>query len=217
MLAAVIDIGKPGKNLGWSFGKAPNEGTDLDECIEELAAALANGGLALGFEAPMFVPRRQKPAQLLAARCGECRPGKPNRPFSAGAGATVLVTGLVVVPYVLSKLKSKVPDASATLDWRAPITKKHLLLFEAFVTDQRKSTESRHVEDARLAVAAFKHGMKNPANLKSSVTVPDCFNLLGAMMLRTDWSIDPEVLRKPCLVIRADAPPVATFGDDNAP
>jgi hypothetical protein len=205
MQTAVIDIGKPGKNLGWSFGKAGNEGTDLDECIEALAAALEDGGLALGFEAPMFVPRRQEPAKLLAARCGECLPGKPNRPFSAGAGAAVLVAGLVVVPYVLSKLKSKVSGASAILDWHRPIAKKHLLLFEAFVTDQRKFTETRHIEDARLAVEAFQHGMENPANLKSSVTVPDCFNLLGAMMLRTGWSNDPQILAQPCLVVRAHA------------
>src|ERR1700675_2047955 len=105
MRVAVIDIGKPGKNLGWSFGEKP-EGCDLDECIEELASALREDALALGFEAPMFVPMRQVPNELLRARCGECPPGGPNRPFSAGAGSSVLVSALAIVPYVLSQLRS---------------------------------------------------------------------------------------------------------------
>ncbi len=90
MHVAVIDIGKPGKNLGWAMtGPMASRGTDLDECVGVLAAALGAGPLALGFEAPMFVPARRDPAKLLSARCGE-----GNRPFSAGAGATVLVLGI---------------------------------------------------------------------------------------------------------------------------
>jgi len=68
MHVAVIDIGKPGKNLGWVMsGSKASEGTDLDECIKVLAATLEAGPLALGFEAPMFVPVRLNPATLTAA------------------------------------------------------------------------------------------------------------------------------------------------------
>lgn len=63
-----------------------------------------------------------------------------SRPFSASAGATVLVTALVVVPYVLSRLRKFVPEARATTDWRSPLDcAGQLLLFEAFVTNQRTS------------------------------------------------------------------------------
>jgi hypothetical protein len=57
MNVAVVDIGSPGTNLGWAMaGATTAEGTDIDECVETLATALQFGPLALGFEAPMFVP-----------------------------------------------------------------------------------------------------------------------------------------------------------------
>jgi hypothetical protein len=199
---AVIDIGKPGKNLGWAITgpKVSKDGTCLDQCVELLAEALRAGPLALGFEAPMFVPARQDPCVLLSARRGECENGV-SRPFSAAPGATVLVVGLVVVPYVLARLRDKVREATATLDWRSrPFG---LLLFEAFVTNQKKKTDTRHVEDARLAVAEFERGMHNPATFRSSVVEPRCLNLLGAILLRTGWTTDLKILCQPCLVVRA--------------
>jgi hypothetical protein len=83
---------------------------------------------------------------------------RPNhsRPFSASAGATVLVTGLVVVSYILKTLRPLVPEAIVTLDWRLPPAYPgRLMLFEAFVTDQRKTAATRHIEDAHLAIAGM--------------------------------------------------------------
>jgi hypothetical protein len=115
MHVAVIDIGKPGKNLGWAIsGPRPIDGTDLDKCIDALAHSLKDGPVALGFEAPMWVPMRLDPSRLTAARNGECD-NRISRPFSASAGATALVIGLVVVPYVLARLRKQVPEARATL------------------------------------------------------------------------------------------------------
>jgi hypothetical protein len=114
MNVAVVDIGKPAANFGWAIvGDTSAEGTDIDECVETLAAALRIGALALGFEAPMFVPIRTDPRRLTAARSGDCGKGMPNRPFSASAGATALVTGLVVVSYILNTLRPLVPEALA--------------------------------------------------------------------------------------------------------
>jgi len=59
--AAVVDIGSL-RNLGWVI-EAPSvtkSGTDVDSCIEVLASAMKVGPLALGFEAPMFVPYGRK-------------------------------------------------------------------------------------------------------------------------------------------------------------
>ncbi len=205
MHVVVIDIGKPGKNFGWSMaGPLASEGTDIDICIDALSVALNEGPLALGFEAPMFVPMRQDPSQLLKARNGECGVGIPSRPFSAQAGPMALVTGLVVVPYILAGLRSAAPNAKATFDWRAPLVNSNqLLLFEAFVTNQKKTTSTRHVEDARLAVEAFRRGMTNPDTFTGSVIEPNCLSLLGAMMLRTGWASELAILSQPCLVVRA--------------
>ena len=65
------------------------------------------------------------------------------------------------------------------------------MLFEAFITDQRKTADTRHIEDAHLAIKAFQRGMSDLANFHSSVEEPICLSLLGAMMLRTGWDTDP--------------------------
>jgi len=204
MRVAVIDIGKPGKNLGWAIDEPKKEGTDLDCCIDELAETLCKNSLALGFEAPQFVPVGHDQNNLLKARQGEAGPGLAPRPFSAAAGATVLVTSLVIVPYVLQRLRERVPAATARLDWRHSMTEpRQLLLWEAFVTDQRKVTATRNVEDAQVAIAAFRRGLADLASFKSSVTSPECFNLLGAALLRTGWSTNVALLSAPCLVVRS--------------
>ena len=104
---AVIDVGSPNRNLGWAVvGPDPGVGERLKECIEAVVNRLERGAVALGFEAPMFVPKRDSQDALLRARCGECS-GDGNRPFSAAAGTTVLVAGLAVVPFVLQEIKNK--------------------------------------------------------------------------------------------------------------
>lgn len=184
------------------MGPTSVEGTDLDECVRSLASALNEGPLALGFEAPMYVPVRSVPDDLTKARAGECRDGV-NRPFSASAGSTVTVTAMVVVPYVLAGLRRLVPTGEATLDWRRYLQEPDgLLLFEAFVTNQRKSADTRHVEDARLAASHLLQCASAGVAVTSAVHEPTCFSVLGAMMLRTGWSANPNVVGEECLVVR---------------
>jgi hypothetical protein len=206
MRVAIIDIGKPGKNLGWAIDEPDEDGRDLNDCIKTLIVSLREGPVALGFEAPQFVPIRDDPLKLTAARKGEFGPGLRPRPFSAGAGASVLVTSLVIVPYVLNRLREALPRASATFDWQRPLTELgQLLLFEAFVTDQRKTATTRHIEDARLAIADFRRGIVSPETFKSSVTSDEGMNLLGAALLRTGWSSDVALLSTSCLVVRTSS------------
>jgi hypothetical protein len=105
----VVDIGKPGVNFGWALvGNATAEGRDIDVCVERLAAAPRLGPLALGFEAPMFIPIRTDPKRLTSARSGESGKGMLSRPFSTSAGAASLVTGMVVVSNILAALRPPV-------------------------------------------------------------------------------------------------------------
>jgi hypothetical protein len=209
MHVAVIDIGKPGKNLGWAIvGSSPASGTDLDEAIDEISDRISRGPVALGFEAPLYVPMRSAAGDLTKARSGECV-GGVNRPYSASAGSTVLVIATVVVPYVLRALRSAAPVSIATMDYRSFFSAPAgVLFFEAFVTNQKKSHDARHVEDAELAAMHLLAMLEEQRPLESAICEPECLNLLGAMMLRTGWTSDLSVLDDQCLVVR---PPVGTL------
>ena len=76
---AVIDIGSPKQdNIGWAMvGNREGNGRNLDACISALAGALRAAPLALGFEAPMFVPMRGTPKELTSS------PPLTGRPASA--------------------------------------------------------------------------------------------------------------------------------------
>jgi hypothetical protein len=205
MFAACIDVGKPGRNLGWATDEGGQRlaGNDLDTLVSALSGALQRGPASLGLECPLFIPLRADPLQMTQARQGECGKGLKSRPFSAGAGPTVAVLGIMTACYVLGRLRSLVPGAAATLDWRSPPAEPgRLLLWEAFVTAQRKTHETRHVEDAQLALDCYLERMRNPAQAKSSVHEPECLSLVGVALLRTRWTDDPGVLAQQCLVVR---------------
>jgi hypothetical protein len=197
---AVIDVGSP-KKIGWYIeGRSSAQGTELDECVNVLAARAKAGPLALGFEAPLFVPARDDPTSLTRSRCGE-----GNRSFSAVAGAAALVCSLVVVRYVLAKLRWALPGAVATLDWQVSLNEPmQILFFEAFVTGQRQGRKNSHIEDAKLAVRAFQDCFSKGSTRSSAVYETPCVSLIGAMMLHTNWTADLSILRCPCLVIKGE-------------
>jgi len=200
MNVGVIDIGSPLKgNIGWAVdGTMTKTGNDLDEGIRVFADALKDAPLALGFEAPMFVPMRDKAVCLIKQRNGE------GKAFSAAPGATVLVTSTVVVPYVLRGLREAVPDAVATMKWQGwphdRTMSRQLLLFEAFASGGQS-----HIDDAKSAVRELSKRLKTWNPIMSDVAVgegDEIFNILGAMMMRTGWAKGTDVLKQSCLVIK---------------
>lgn len=193
---AVVDVGSL-ENLGWVVeGPSITEsGTDIDLCIEALARAISTGPLALGFEAPMFVPYGRRRSDLDKGRTGD-----GDRAFAASAGACVLTKGLVIVPYILEGLRCRAQSARPTFNWREQLSDGDLLLFEAFVTHVGKSVS--HEECARLAIKAFPQEWAKRVSSKSAVEEPYTMNLLGAALLRMGWTADLTVLSEPCLVVR---------------
>jgi hypothetical protein len=192
---AVVDIGKL-QNLGWAIeGPAINQsGTDIELCIKALASAMDAGPLALGFEAPMFVPFGRKRCDLDNARIGE-----GDHAFGAAPGACVLTKSLVIVPYILRGLRSRAAVARPTFKWRDRLSRGDLLLFEAFVTNAGKSN---HQDCARFAVMGFREKRAKGGSIDSDLNEPCTMNLLGAMILRMGWSEDLKMLSEPCLVVR---------------
>jgi hypothetical protein len=151
--------------------------------------------LALGFEAPMFVPYGRARGTLDKARVGD-----GDRAFSASPGACVLTKGLVIVPYILERLRSRVSAAKPIFNWRKPLTGRSLLLFEAFVTHAGQSVS--HRECAHLAIRQFPRGWRERSSFTSAVGEEGTLNLLGAILLRMGWTDDLSVLSEPCLVVR---------------
>jgi hypothetical protein len=144
----VIDVGAPHKdNLGWANSDG-RTGTDLDKCIVTVNEAVTVGPVALGFEAPLYVPVRDDPNSLLKARSFE-----GNRPWSAGAGPTVLSQGLVIMSYVFSRLNKGVRPTFDT-----PRQSYDLQVFEAMVSGAGKPQGSDHETDAMAAVKTYSDG-----------------------------------------------------------
>jgi len=193
---AVVDIGNL-KNLGWVI-EGPSvvkSGTDIGLCVEALASAIGMGPLALGFEAPMFVPYGRNRCDLDRARKGD-----GDRAFVASGGACVLAKGLVIVPYILDGPWRRAKDATPTFKWRAHLSERDVRLLEAFVTHIGRSVN--HAECARLALKRFPKEWGKRALLNSAIEEACTLNLLGAVLLRIGWTEDLTVLSEPCLVVR---------------
>lgn len=194
-------------NFGWARGH-PGEGSFLRaESMEDLVGAVAEDlragqFVALGFECPLFVPLRDRPEELTSGRRGE-----GNRPWSAGAGSASLAVGLPQVLWVLREVRARVSGAPpAWVRWpertqRAP----GLFLWEAFVSRSAKAQgegPGLHALDAQVAVEAFIEALPDPRRA-NAIHEAEVHSLVGAALLRTEWTTNIGVLSEPCLVIRA--------------
>jgi hypothetical protein len=197
-----------GNNFGW-FGRLSDgtaiSGTDITAFVTELAKRL-NGGnrVALGFEAPMFIPLRENPLELTRCRRGETTPN-----WIGGPGGAVLATAMAQVPWILGDLKPRLSlRINATTDW-THFKSKHseIFLWEAFVCGVAKGTS--HVADAEVAVRAFLATLPDPP-ASNAIHEPSVTSILGLALLRTGWSKDISFLQHSCVVIKAQPPPHAT-------
>lgn len=202
----VADAGSASKdNFQWvcsrSMGTSSGDPASLANAI---AADLHSANrVALGYESPLFVPLEAEAATLGCARDGECQNETGNRPFTAGAGASVLATGIQSLAWVLREIKRRCPDGTATTRWTEFLDRPASLLFvwEAFVSGSEKAFPSSHAGDAALAIEAFQRVMncrENPTRIRCSAA----FSLAGAAIIRAGLSTDTRLLSEPCVVLR---------------
>lgn len=202
IVVGAIDVGAP-KNIGWAIvsGDDVEHGGDLDEFIAKFAKASAGKPSALGFEAPMFLPCRENWRDMTKQRNGD-----NNKPWSAGAGATVTTVGIVLMTYTFRKLKPLMGNCSATLDWHNWPDGKSMLVYEAFVSGDNHAGKNEHWKDALTAAEGFKAALPD-LNAANAVVADDLISLAGTCLIHSGWS-DPSVdlLKQACLVIRPKAP-----------
>ena len=197
----VADIGSIMEgNFAWcrlSIGSDdPECGAQSHTMAHRVARDLASGGrVALGFECPLWVPVPDNYRHL-----GSQRQGERGRPWSAGAGAAVLATGLAQSVWILERIRGECSVAvQPTFEWASLTSgKANLFLWEAFVSGEAKGAS--HEEDATRAAQAFIAAVPH---LASDVTGVNPYSLIGAALLRCGLSTDLRLLSMSCVVVKA--------------
>jgi hypothetical protein len=190
-------------NFGWARTEgeegsvADHDSSRPSDLAEAVVAELHRGrAVALGFECPLFVP-----VPALDTALGAGRSGEGNRPWSAGAGAGAMATGLVQAAWVLAAIRARCPNDRLHLEWPPFAAEgRGLLVWEAFVTAGSKGAS--HVDDATIAVNAFSSALPDPG-VASSITAERPLSLAAAVALWSGWLDRADVLHSVPLVIRA--------------
>jgi hypothetical protein len=193
-----IDVGSPkGNKLGWTDGVAHGGTAEFPEAVDRLGSRLrADGRAAIGFEAPIWAPRRARLTGVTGPRQGIER--KLRRPWTAAPGACALATALGLMTWTFARIAQTVPEAPATIDpvgWRE---RGGLFVWEAFVTGAAK--QKTHADDATTALKAF---MARWPDLRSDIPVEAALNLAVAAALSAGLSVDLDEIGAPSVVIAA--------------
>lgn len=203
------DVGSIARNsFAWAR-RIPDSGHEelhRPESIKSLAASVAhvlrNGEpVALGFEAPLFIPVPENPERL-----GKARPcDAPSPSWSSSVGASVLATAMVQIPWTLRFIHDQAPDIRVHLQWPSfAENQQGLLLWEAFVSGAAKG--ETHEEDARSGVQAFCEQLPEPGD-PSAAETESPFSVLAAAAIWAGFDLTSEDMRGGCLVVRATHAP----------
>lgn len=152
--------------------------------------------VALGFECPLFIPMQENEIEIGSKRIGE-----GNRSWSAGAGCSVLVTGIAEYLWIFNRIANqKNRKVIPTFDWDQFIHgNENLFIWEAFITGSEKGKE--HYEDAEIAVQSFIKHYPN-INDANCIEVSEAFNLVGAALLRSGIVDDINKLTEKAIVLK---------------
>lgn len=206
-----VDIGstRPGRNgdraFAWaSVGKSPLEqgvrcSSDIDLLVKEVEEDLLAGySVALGFEAPLFIPVPKNSDGLSYGRDGDS-----NRSWAAPAGSSVATLAVHQSAWLLRNLaKSCAGVARLELDyeqWSPRAGDPVLLLWEAFVSG--KAHSEGHKRDAATA-ATFFLTHEGDLSAKATCGADNPISLIGSAALWAGWSQDLKLLHANTLVLK---------------
>jgi len=201
------DIGSTMKgNFGWArWDGSPSIKTSDD--IKDLATDLIEDlkhskSIALGIEAPLFIPVPECDTKLSKSREGE-----GDRAFSAPAGLAVATLAVHQMAWVFSEIKrnfnSPLYFTSRMEDWPPRSQRQTLYCWEAFVSG--KAHSKNHEEDARTALIEFLDLEKELKPEQSAVTIETpskSLSLIGAAALWSGLSEDLSILHHSAFVVK---------------
>lgn len=203
------DVGSIARDsFAWARRIPSSDGEELHrpESIESLAASVvhvlrAGEPVALGFEAPLFIPVPENPDRL-----GKARPcDAPSPSWSSSVGASVLATAMVQISWILRFIHEQVPDVRVDVQWSPFVEQQDgLLLWEAFVSGATKG--ATHEEDARSGLQAFCEQLPNPGDPSAAETERP-FSVVAAAAIWAGFDLSIEDMRGGCLLVRATHPP----------
>lgn len=185
MLVVAIDVGGPEK-IGWAGSNGRSgAGANLDSILRDVADALTQGvPVALGFEAPIWTPRREDLKRITSRRLGA--EITFNRAWSAGAGCGAMGAALGLMPWCFAQIAQHTSCRSATINPTTFLDRREgLFVWEAFVSGHAKA--GTHMDDATLALAAFQ---ARELTAPSDVPGEPAVNLAVAALLTSGWRVD---------------------------
>jgi len=200
--------GKKDPTFAWAR-LLPNEGSksvqgssDIQQLIKRLELDIEGGySVALGFEAPLFIPIPEDSEDLSKGRDGE-----GNRSFASRVGLTVCALGIHQSAWILKRLhESSSCKCEFTLDlqcWPPSGHRPVLFCWEAFISGGAHSDQ--HLRDAATAVVFF---VDNEQSLQkaNAVRVENTISLIGAVALWSGWTSDLHYLHRPTLVLKPNS------------
>ncbi|KFN49309.1 hypothetical protein [Arenimonas composti] len=211
---ACLDVGSPAKgNVGWAVlsDDRRRAGGDLSVFVGHVVDLLAAGQrVAVGFECPLYVPKRADMFAMSRRRAGEERVN-----WCGGPGASVLAIGLAQVNWCLARIAERVPTVRGTTRWAELVQgSANLFCWEAFITRRAgicvqlgdADGLSPHERDALCGAMAFAAAIADGSVPMGDFAREDAFSLAGLHLLETGLSDDITLLSEPCLVLKVRKP-----------
>ena len=215
-VVACLDVGSPQKgNVGWAVlhGGTPRHGRELPRFLDLLVSHLGMGrSIALGFECPLYIPKRDDPMLMTGARLGE-----KGVNWCGGPGGSVLATGLAQVNWVLRNLSLSDRNLASSTRWNDFRYKSiPLFIWEAFITSgdgaatqggvPDREQASDHERDAVCGAIAFADRARRQADLVSDLDQEPATSLIGMHLLSTGLATDLSLLNETCFVLKVKKP-----------
>jgi hypothetical protein len=177
----------------------------IEKLIQQLEADIRQGcSIALGFEAPLFIPVPEDWKDLSKGREGE-----GNRSFASQLGLTVCALGIHQSAWILRNLyESSSHKCVFTMDWQKHWPPRNhrpvLFCWEAFVSGSAHSEQ--HLIDAATTVDFFYRHEMYLEDARAKVYAEKPLSLIGCVALWSGWVSDSKILHESTLVIKPKEP-----------